>query len=140
MAIGGRLGSTGAAGDGGEDNQSPRLARPPVQADGSGSYKDSKSRPADGLLSQVPPRIDPVEGILSPLRPAEEAKVRSQMNKSNDDKAGKPSSNQTMMTEREAMDRIRNLAQRLSNQVTKKEEPSDERVIVDPYPGSILRN
>ena len=62
------------------------------------------------------------------------------MNKSNDEKSGKPPSNQTMMTEREAMDRIRNLAQRLSNQdSTKKEEPSDGRVIVDPYPGSIIQ-
>ena len=39
------------------------------------SYQDvARVDPPNGLLSQVPPRVDTVEGILSPLRRAEEAK------------------------------------------------------------------
>ena len=47
------------------------------------------------------------------------------MTKSKDEKPNKPSSNQTTMTEREAMDRVRNLAQRLSNQGQSPEESSE---------------
>ena len=47
------------------------------------------------------------------------------MTKSKDEKPNKPSSNQTTMTEREAMERVRNLAQRMSNQGSPSQSPEE---------------